>query len=340
MIRRLAGVVGALFVLLFGAVSADAVEMPGPRLALMRITESRPELVTTDPAGLNQQDVVANDAAVEPFFLVPPSWSPDGEKLAVIGVPKEGKFRFDVYVLDVGDGRMSLVPGTRSGMHPLLSPDGHTVAFTRTKPGKEGRDRTGPTEFAVWLADLNGGVVRRISPYKGHVSDIASSFSPDGSKLALTRTVGGGAPRAVSFDLSRGRATVLARRASEPVYSPDGFRIAFRRMKLATVAKDRASKRLFSDLYVMGAGGSNITRLTQTARRTESQPSWDPSGQRLSFLVSEDPAWLTIAPVSGGALEEINADGTCRTQIPAAGSGIFGAVWQPGAGREAGPISC
>lgn len=339
MIRRSAGVLGALLALLFGAVYADAVEMPGPRLALMRIGDSKFVLVTTDPAGSNQQGVVEGGGAVEPFPISPPSWSADGTKLAFVGVPAEGRFQLDIYVQEVGGGKMSLVPGTRSGTRPLLSPDGHTIAFSRFKPGREGKERKGPGESAVWLADLNGGVVRRITPYKGQVSDLATSFSPDGSTLALTRTAGGGAPAAVSFDLSKGQTTVLARRASEPVYSPDGSRIAFRRMTLATIGKGRASRRLFSDLYVMGAEGSGITRLTRTTRRAEWQPAWDPSGQRLSFLETQDASWAA-GPLSVGALSEINVDGTCRTLIPAAGASVLGAAWQPGPGREAGSISC
>jgi len=38
---------------------------------------------------------------------------------------------------------------------------------------------------------------------------------------------------------------------------------------------------------------------------------------------------------------EINANGTCRTRILSHPKvAFFGATWQPGPGREAGPIVC
>jgi hypothetical protein len=39
---------------------------------------------------------------------------------------------------------------------------------------------------------------------------------------------------------------------------------------------------------------------------------------------------------------EINVDGICSRKILTGGSGtaLYGAAWQPGPGREAGPIVC
>ena len=343
MLRRSAGIVGVLLVALVGAGVSDAVEtQTGPRLALTWLNESRSELVTVDPSGSDQHLVVDGHGPVQPFAISPSSWSADGNRLAFIGIPSEGKFRFDIYTRAVDGGDVLWVPGTRGGTQPLLSPDGHTLAFTRFKPGKEGKKQTGPPESAVWLADLAGGVVRRITPRMPRVSDTGSSFSPDGSTLLLTRTVGTGAPAAVSIDLSRGRATTIAERAADPVYSPDGSRIAFGRVPWRAVRAGNQSKHLFTDLYVMKADGSAVKRLTKTGKVAELRPSWDPSGQRLAYLESEESVGEGDLPLFfDGSLGEINADGTCRTAIPTTPEPrIAGAVWRPGAGREAGPIAC
>jgi hypothetical protein len=38
---------------------------------------------------------------------------------------------------------------------------------------------------------------------------------------------------------------------------------------------------------------------------------------------------------------EVNADGSCTTEVlAAAGDAFLSPVWQPGPGRAAGPISC
>ena len=46
-------------------------------------------------------------------------------------------------------------------------------------------------------------------------------------------------------------------------------------------------------------------------------------------------------PAYKEAVMEINADGSCKTKLLSVPSvTLFGAVWQPGPGREAGSIAC
>lgn len=313
----------------------------GPRLSLTLLNEMRPEVVTTDPSGSDQQVIVDGQGPVQPFPVSPSSWSADGSKLAFIGARPEGEFQLDIYVQAVDGDGVSLVPGTHDGTHPVLSPDGHTVAFSRYRAGRAGKKQKEPTGFAVWIADLNGGVVRRITPYRRHISDVASAFSPDGSTLLLTRTEGVRAPAVVSVDLSRGLPTIIARRAADPVFSPDGSQIAFVRVPWQTTQQGGSTRRLFTDLYLMKADGSGIKRLTKTAKSAEAIPSWDPSGDRLAYLESEESIGEGDFPYVAGGLAEINADGTCRTEIfTTPEPRIAGAAWRPGPGRGAGPISC
>jgi len=70
-------------------------------------------------------------------------------------------------------------------------------------------------------------------------------------------------------------------------------------------------------------------------------PSWDSSGQRLAFVNSldEDPGDNGLE--EGNRVMAINADGTCLTKVFSnPDMTLYGAAWQPGIGREAGPISC
>jgi hypothetical protein len=74
--------------------------------------------------------------------------------------------------------------------------------------------------------------------------------------------------------------------------------------------------------------------------RAELFPDWDPSGSRIAYLElslrSESGAyWL------GDTIAQINPDGECRTEVLSSPRiAYFGPAWQPGPGREAGPISC
>jgi Tol biopolymer transport system component len=136
--------------------------------------------------------------------------------------------------------------------------------------------------------------------------------------------------------------TVLARNASVPVYSPDGTRLA-----LVTVGKGRSIERggerlTFSptELAVAAADGSGLTRLTRT-RNIELSPSWDPSGQRIAYTLIAAALGEDALLGAGDSIMEINADGSCRTKVLSVPKvSLFGATWQPGPGREAGPISC
>ncbi len=96
----------------------------------------------------------------------------------------------------------------------------------------------------------------------------------------------------------------------------------------------------------MSADGKVRRPLTHTRWISESHPSWDPSGQRIafnSFRISKEPfdaLFDTLLPI-GNSIVQVNSDGSCREKvISVPGVGIYGALWRPGPGREAGRIAC
>jgi Tol biopolymer transport system component len=96
-----------------------------------------------------------------------------------------------------------------------------------------------------------------------------------------------------------------------------------------------------TELAVANADGSGLRRLTSTPGALELLPSWDPSGQRLAFTKIKAAGGLAALLGIGDSIMEINADGTCPTKILSEPRvSYYGATWQPGPGREAGPISC
>ena len=219
------------------------------------------------------------------------------------------------------------------------------VAFSREREREVEKPRGGGATVirsaSIWLLDIDSGAFGQLTPWRDGLSAYPSSFSPDGSILAISRQWRN-SHAAVAVRLDGSGETVLARNAGEPVYSPDGTRLA-----MTTVGKRRSIGRkgvtlTFSppDLAVAAADGSGLTRLTRT-RNLELAPSWDPSGQRIAYTLltpSLDEASILGA---GDSIMEINADGSCKTKILSVPRvSLFGATWQPGAGREAGPISC
>ena len=65
----------------------------------------------------------------------------------------------------------------------------------------------------------------------------------------------------------------------QPAWSPDGTKIAF----TGPGAPNENGVSL-GDVYVMDADGTNRTNLTDTPNRRDYQPSWAPSGEKLTFV--------------------------------------------------------
>lgn len=327
-------------------VPAARAEVPaGPRLAFIRANDSKLELVSADPSGSDLLVIAGGGGHAQPlpFIFSPPSWSANGARVAFAGMMKSrDRPRIDVYLANADGTGLVKVPGTREALHPVLSPDGRTIAFAREQ--KRPPRAQGPSirSVSVWLAEVGGDRPRQVTAWRDGVFRSPSSFSPDGSTLAITLNTQT-RRLAIGLSLVGGERKVIARNASDPVYSPDGTRVALLTLGRPKTIEGVHGSTTFSptELAVANADGSGLERLTATPRALELSPSWDASGKRLAYTCfhagASEAAFLGI----GDSLMEINADGTCPRKIPSIpGTILFGATWQPGPGREAGPISC
>lgn len=349
MIRRSAGVLLVAYACLAGFAGSASAEIPaGPRLTFMELGESSFALVSADRDGADRRIIVGGNvkSPVLPFPFSRLSWSGDGAHIAFTGIRRSGENAvIDIYEAAADGTEVIKLPRTRDGLAPVFSPDGRTLAFSRERQREARRPGKGEvTVFqgtSIWLLDIGGGTISQLTPWRNEIFAYPSSFSPDGSTLAISRQTRGRLA-AVAIRLDGLGEAVLARNAGDPVYSPDGTRLA-----MTTVGTRRRIERKGealtyapTELAVAFADGSGLTRLTQT-RNLELSPSWDPSGQRIAYTL------LTVALGeanflgAGDSIMEINADGSCRTKVLSVPKvTLFGATWQPGPGREAGPISC
>lgn len=359
MIRRAIGVGGVALLLALASTAADAGEVPaGPRLATVRLQFFYPptiELLTIDGKGGTPIELVGGGerAAVLPFPLTSPSWSPDGSSMAFSGWVDALGERTKVFVVSADGSGLRALPGTIDGYAPVFAADGHTIAFARARGASAlasaaARRALPPSGTSLWTVDLATGQPRQLTPWSDEVELVPSSYSPDGTTLLVSRDrAGQDGAEAVALHLASGSATVLARDAVEPVYSPDGSEIALVKARERVVPrKHRHRKRTgkvvetTTDLFVMNADGTGARRLRQTPGQIELWPSWDPSGQRLAYTRFQQRS-LAGALGFGDAVMEINADGTCATTILTSPLlAFYGPAWQPGPGREAGRIEC
>lgn len=187
--------------------------------------------------------------------------------------------------------------------------------------------------------DLSTSSLERLTPWRNNKHTVPTSFSPDGSMLAAASQDGRGY-RAIGIDLRTGRTRVLARNARDPVFSPDGSRLALISYRDGQVSTDEEGDPVLAgELYVKSLLDGGMTRLTRSERQDESAPSWDPSGERLAY------ARRVLEAGSLSVAMQINADGTCPRLVLGATRArpqtAYGApTWQPGPGRGAGRIAC
>lgn len=333
----LGGLTLALGACAAGTASADA--PGGPRLAVVKwnLFLERQVLETVDRTGAQPLRLAGGGERKRPLpeIFEAPSWSPDGTQIAFSGIAhglEAGPKGNRLYVVGADGKGLRPLRGTRGAFQPVFTPDGMAVAFTRER-------RRGAS---IWLAALAGGTPRRLTAKRKGVYMLPGSFSPDGVTLLATRHVDGRAwEDVVAVRMDTGKVDTVLRRASEPVYSPDGAKIVFVRW-WPTRYRDGA-KTASTDIYTARSDGAGVRRVTRTRLQDEAYPSWNLSGERLAFVrnltepVQNDLIELGI----GASVMQMNADGSCpRTILEPSIDGIYSAAWQPGPGRGAGRIPC
>jgi TolB protein len=151
----------------------------------------------------------------------------------------------------------------------------------------------------IYLMGADGSSAAQLT----NASDIEATWSPDGSKLAFSRTgscsdfchAGLWTIKADGSGLTRVTDPTQVDVAGHPAWSPDGRKIAF-----ISVFPPRQ----FGSLYVVNADGSGLTRL---ASGEYLQPAWSPDGTTIVFAREE-------SSIQEG-LWAINPDGTFLRQL-------------------------
>ncbi|HEX5527179.1 MAG TPA: hypothetical protein VFX44_08310 [Solirubrobacterales bacterium] len=323
MIRALALLPAICVVVLAGmALPVQAAAPEGPQITVLADgfgTGFGRDIITMGANGKSPQAVI-KEAGWSRL-----SWSADGSLLAFGSF---GDWDGEVVAVDEvhSSGLRFYRRASFEGDNPVMAPDGHTVAYLH--------------KGSIWLLNVMSGSVRRATPWRLQTDFEPSSFSPDGSKLAGT-TYGQRGLEAVAVDLHTGHVSLLAWEASEPVYSPDGSEVAFIRWKNWRASGVDDGSPPIDELRVTRVGTFPRSRLLRRSHKLLAWPSWDPSGQRLAFTRTRVVENGYTDPKKGDALMAINADGTCLKKVYTdPETTLYSAAWQPGPGREAGPISC
>lgn len=175
-----------------------------------------------------------------------------------------------------------------------------------------------PAGGEIWLMDLTGRLVRRLT--KNNFHEERPKFSPDGRRIVFVRNLGGVAPgigidprhnEIFVYDPSTGEEMRLTRNDVEdghPDWSYDGKLIAFH--------SRRGHPEGRATVWVMEANGSQPRQLTSimAGDLSHTDPVWSPDGQWLVFVSQREEGAVRYSRI-----EKIRRDGTRRTVVSSGG---------------------
>jgi Tol biopolymer transport system component len=206
-----------------------------------------------------------------------PAWSPDGARLAYVG--EVDGFRQLFLRTVAGGAERRLSRNSRDHIQPAWSPDGQHLAFaqSRMNGGKlEPSDINGwyQENGEIWSLELATGRETKL------IEDAFNpAYSPDGRRIAFDAPWAGARriwiadaagrnPRQVTSDSSE--AVVH----TTPRWSPDGTKLAFRRVE-----------KIKSDIDVVDLSSQAVTRVTND-NVPDMDPVWAPDGRHIYFASS------------------------------------------------------
>jgi Tol biopolymer transport system component len=350
----------SLIAIAVGPATAIASAPPGPRLATVEMIQTKGSereekasapfvaLTTFGASGQKTRHLLKakleGGKGVRPFPFYGPSWTGDGSAIAFLG--SKGKST-SAYAISADGEQLQRLGGVTS---PVFSADGKAMAFSTSRSHRRHPGQPESREYsstATWIADLGTGEARRLTAWRNGLSNVPTSFSPDGSMLALTKQDDNTDEQQVVLARVDGSgSTTVIQHASEAAISPDGTRIAFAGYLNPIVIEAEENRDYeIGELYVANTDGSGVKRLTRNDDGVEMSPSWDPSGERIAYVqvkasTSFVPGLDFLFPF-GNQIREMNADGSCKKTVRTSPKlAFYGVAWEPGEGRAAGRIAC
>jgi dipeptidyl aminopeptidase/acylaminoacyl peptidase len=267
----------------------------GVIVAAQQLRSGPIQLVSVNPDGSGQQ-VIRSRITGDPWL---PAWSPDGTRLAVGVFPSDAPRA--IWVMDAdGANPVKIVEGDNVS-RPSWSPDGTEIAVAvDTKEGS-----------SIHIVKPDGTGDRVIGDTIQGKDYFSASFSPDGTQLVFDRgTDSGFGIFVMNVDGSGLRRIGTGSSDYNPSWSPDGTQIVFTRQEEGAE----------SDIYVMDADGSNVTRLTNDGPGvTNLNAGFSPDGKRIAYV-----AGVTGGP---GSVVVMEPDGAHPVTI--LNDGVIDISWQP-----------
>ena len=310
----------------------------GQYIAFTRYVQGRPSVFKVSALG-GTEEMIADASEVA-------DWAPDGRSIVVVaGVPK-GRSGLVHHVLETGARRwLTDAPRSFVDLHPRISPDGTTVAFTRLGGGRS----------ALFLVPLSGGEPVLVGDWNSGVIG-AQTWTPDGREILVARPVtsgrrlvrvkvgsrepevpvagiphGSNSPAVsrlrsgstyrLAFvngqqDVGLRLVDLQAPRAGDTITAHSPFCDASRMDAPGRFSPDGRQVAFASDrggsqqVWIANRDGSALRSVTQLQDATVSLGSWSPDGRSLAFDATiGDQTRIYLVPAGGGPVTRLT-DGT------------------------------
>jgi TolB protein len=237
-----------------------------------------------------------------------PMLSPDGSRLLF---ESDRTGNWEIYTMRPdGTDLVRLTSAPAPDVGPIWSPDGKRIVFASERDA-------GDSEIYVMNADGSGQ--RRLTRQPG--DDSHPHWSPDGARIVFNsaRTTPD-----LSADWSKQHLEIFTMAAdgsdvrqitrfktvsTYPQFSPDGKKIAFRRVTDEPgMLWDLTLGARNSEVFVINADGSNPVNVSKSAAY-DGWPAWSPDGARIVFSSNR------AGPANIGQLYSVDAEGGNLTKL-------------------------
>jgi len=182
----------------------------------------------------------------------------------------------DIYVANPdGTGRRQLTSGPDYDNQATFSPDGTLLAYESRLANGDGQG------MVVMAPDGRGRVV--VAEGLGNIGNPV--WAPDSRRLAFSARLGGDQYQLFTAGLDHPSAIPLGPpglHGQDPVWSPNGTEIAFKRIAPCCLAPANT-------LWLIGVDGSNGHQLSELGGCCNAlwNTAWSPDGRRLAFLAQK-----------------------------------------------------
>jgi Tol biopolymer transport system component len=210
---------------------------------------------------------------------------------------KNGRIAYNakgvIYTINPDGSAKTKVANTRVSGYPIdYSPTGKRITYTSYEGFNDGKD-TGPQKDAeIYTIKVGGGAKTNVT--NNNRGDEASSYSPDGKRIAYTHWDGHDLEIYTINANGTGTFQVTNNGTNEftPSYSPDGKKILFS-------GEERKFLRNYAvEIYTIGVHGKNRVQLTNNSTY-DYYPDYSPDGRRIAYSGSGEKS-TNIYTISAG----------------------------------------